>query len=196
MIGKVLESLIEEKNTNVNELARKIGVSPQTLYGIIRRDNMKVDFSVLLKICEELNVSIDVFYKDYIKTKSSIIFSPEEESIIKKYRLLNQEGQERLKTSLDDFLLIDKYLVHTEDKDLPAETKAAHQEIYQKRLEDEAAKQREIDDLVAKIKAGSKGKVRLIAKGGFNTVMEPVKTPEEIAELIRKYKAGELKEEE
>lgn len=66
MIGKTLQAIIEEKGTNINELAKKIGVSNQTLYSIVKRDNMKIDFEVLLKICSVLDVSIERFYADYI----------------------------------------------------------------------------------------------------------------------------------
>lgn len=65
MIGKTLQNLLDEKNINVNELSKMIGVSNQTLYSIIKRDNMKIDFEVLLKICRALNVSVEYFYKDY-----------------------------------------------------------------------------------------------------------------------------------
>lgn len=62
MIGNTLKEILKEENTNVNELANKIGVSNQTLYSIIKRDNAKVDFELLIKICDALNVSIDRFY--------------------------------------------------------------------------------------------------------------------------------------
>jgi transcriptional regulator with XRE-family HTH domain len=62
MIGNTLKEILKEENTNVNELANKIGVSNQTLYSIIKRDNAKVDFELLIKICDTLNVSIDRFY--------------------------------------------------------------------------------------------------------------------------------------
>lgn len=61
-IGFILDELLKEKNINVNELARKTGISPSTLYSIIRRDNMKVDLDVLIKIARELNVTVDYFY--------------------------------------------------------------------------------------------------------------------------------------
>lgn len=67
MIGKTLQTLLDEKNINVNELSKLINVSNQTLYSIIKRDNMKIDFEILLKICSALNVDIAYFYADYIK---------------------------------------------------------------------------------------------------------------------------------
>lgn len=61
MIGKTLEKVLKENGTNVNELAKKINVSNQTLYSIIKRDNMKIDFELLLKICNALNVNVKRF---------------------------------------------------------------------------------------------------------------------------------------
>lgn len=69
MIGTTLQHLLSAKGINVSELSRKIDVSAQTLYSIIKRDNMKVDFEVLLKICSALNVNPDVFYQDYLSEK-------------------------------------------------------------------------------------------------------------------------------
>ena len=188
-----IKLIMKQKGITQDELVKLSGIPKSTLSKILAGISNNPTLDNMKSIAKALSCSLDDFGDE---TTFSPEYNIEEQKIMQKYRLLNQEGQERLKTSLDDFLLIDKYLVHTEDKDLPAETKAAHQEIFQRRKDAEAEKQKEIDDLVAKIKAGSKGKVRLIAKGGFNTVMDPVKTPEEVAELIRKYKAGELKEEE
>ena len=61
-IGYILDELLKEKDINVNELARKTGISPSTLYSIIRRDNTKADLDILMKIARELKVSVDYFY--------------------------------------------------------------------------------------------------------------------------------------
>ena len=44
MIGTTLKNLLDEREIKVNEFARQIKVPAQTLYSIIRRDNMKIDF--------------------------------------------------------------------------------------------------------------------------------------------------------
>ena len=44
MIGTTLKKLLDEREIKVNEFARQIHVPAQTLYSIIRRDNMKIDF--------------------------------------------------------------------------------------------------------------------------------------------------------
>ena len=106
MIGKTLQHLLDEKGTNVNELAKIINVSPQTLYSIIKRDNMKIDFEILLKICSALNVEVERFYQEYISEenlcrknhKQSTInlknyLSSDETDMIEKYRLLDDRGK-------------------------------------------------------------------------------------------------------
>lgn len=70
-IGKKLAEIIEEKGTNVNELAGITGITPSTIYSIIKRDNTKVDIQVLISLCEALNVEVEVFYQEYIKNKKS-----------------------------------------------------------------------------------------------------------------------------
>ena len=62
MIGTTLKRLLQERNMNVNELSRRTGISAQTLYSIIKRDNMKIDFEVLLKLCDALSVPVEAFY--------------------------------------------------------------------------------------------------------------------------------------
>ena len=56
-IGNKLAQLLEANGTNANELAKKIDVSPQTIYSIIKRDSKKADIEVLLKIADVFGVS-------------------------------------------------------------------------------------------------------------------------------------------
>lgn len=95
MIGTTLQKLLEEKGSNVNELSRQINVSAQTLYSIIKRDNMKVDFEVLLKICDALSVPVEFFYNDYVDSRYRKVssFTKEEEGYIEKYRTLDEHGK-------------------------------------------------------------------------------------------------------
>lgn len=87
MIGKTLKVILEEKGTNANELSKSIGVSCQTIYSIIKRDNMKIDLALLLKICEALNVSLDRFYPDcYNNNEAKYLLTPHEKDMISAYR--------------------------------------------------------------------------------------------------------------
>ena len=61
MIGSTLKQLLANRKMSVGELARRVDVPVQTLYSIIRRDNMKIDFDILLRICDTLGVSVSVF---------------------------------------------------------------------------------------------------------------------------------------
>ncbi len=104
MIGKTLQLILDEKGTNVNELSNMIGVSNQTLYSIIKRDNMKIDFEVLLKICRALNVSVERFYSDYCDTTDEIsTLTPHEKKVIFSYR-----NHPDMQKSVDRLLDIDE----------------------------------------------------------------------------------------
>lgn len=89
-IGKILSDVLKERNTTVTDLARNINVAPTTIYSIIERDNMKIDISVLIKICKSLDVNIEMFYKDYLDNNDS---DKTESEIMFKYDQLNDDGQ-------------------------------------------------------------------------------------------------------
>ena len=80
-IGKRLEELIIYRGTNVNKVARAAEISPQTIYGIIKRDNTKVDINILMSLARQLDVTLDFF--------SGGEMSPErieDETLLSKYR--------------------------------------------------------------------------------------------------------------
>ena len=66
-IGTKLSKLIEMNKTNPSELAKKVGVSPQTIYSIIKRDSKKADIEVLLKIADIFGVTVEYFVDDSVK---------------------------------------------------------------------------------------------------------------------------------
>ena len=61
MIGSTLKRLLSERRLSVGELARRVDVPAQTLYSIIRQDNMTIDIDVLQRICAALEVPLEVF---------------------------------------------------------------------------------------------------------------------------------------
>ena len=61
-ICSILAELLKAKNINVPELAKRANVSQSTLYSIIKRNNLKVDINVLIKISDVLCVNTDYFY--------------------------------------------------------------------------------------------------------------------------------------
>lgn len=60
-IGARLSKILEEKHTNVNELANRANVSASTLYSIIQRDSTKADIDILIAIAKVLGVSVEYF---------------------------------------------------------------------------------------------------------------------------------------
>lgn len=66
-IGNKLSKLLELNNMNPNELARKVGVAPTTIYSMIKRDSKKADIEVLLKIADILGVTVEYFVDEESK---------------------------------------------------------------------------------------------------------------------------------
>lgn len=107
-IGKILSDLINERGTNINEVATVANISPSTLYSMIRRDSMKADIDVLIRVAKALGVSIEYFYNEYQKENpnktqymtDTFSFSLPEQSLIKKYRALDEHGKKAI-----DFIL-------------------------------------------------------------------------------------------
>jgi len=87
-IGKRLEELINYRNTNVNRVAREAGISPQTIYGIIKRDNTKVDINILMALSKELNVTLDYFSSGPLDAVEVDV-----ETFVSRYRQLDAHGK-------------------------------------------------------------------------------------------------------
>ena len=87
-IGKRLEELINYRNTNVNRVAREAGISPQTIYGIIKRDNIKVDINILMALAKELNVTLDFFSGGPLNVDEVDV-----ETFVSRYRQLDAHGK-------------------------------------------------------------------------------------------------------
>ena len=77
-IGKKLEQLLEANNMNANELARKINVSPQTIYSMIKRDSRKADIEVLLRIADIFGVNAEYFVYEHRPTVLAAHFDGDE----------------------------------------------------------------------------------------------------------------------
>lgn len=97
MIGTTLKRLLQEQDMNVSELARRTDVSAQTLYSIIRRDNLKIDFDLLLRICDVLDVPIDTF----CERSGGLRLTPEEQRLLHRLRTLDAHGREITLTVMD-----------------------------------------------------------------------------------------------
>lgn len=58
-IGVRLEAIMKAKGINANELAKKIGVTPSTIYSMIKRDSNRVDIDLIIKIAHALGMTAD-----------------------------------------------------------------------------------------------------------------------------------------
>ena len=108
-IGKILSDILKERDTTVTDLARNINVAPTTIYSIIERDNMKIDISVLIKICKSLGVDVELFYKDYLDINESQS-DKKDNTLVSKFHQLNESGQAKLMERLDELLEVPKYI--------------------------------------------------------------------------------------
>ena len=57
----MLRDALAEQGVSVGELARRLDISSQTLYSILKKDNQKVDFDLMLRICRELELPVERF---------------------------------------------------------------------------------------------------------------------------------------
>ncbi len=98
MRGSTLKQILKEQNTNINELSRRLNVSPQTLYSMVKRDNQKVDFDLMIRICSELNVPVERMCEDV-----SLPSLPDSDELrmLSRYRRLDSWGKELTDTVID-----------------------------------------------------------------------------------------------
>ena len=94
MIGSTLKNLLSERALTAGELARRIDMPVQTLYSIIRRDNMKIDFEMLLRICDVLDVPVEAFCPDTAALPRIGGLQESEWSLVGRYRALDEHGRQ------------------------------------------------------------------------------------------------------
>ena len=61
-IGERLNALLKEKNKKPGTLASETGISKNTIYSIIKRNNDKVSPAILERISQALDVPVDYFF--------------------------------------------------------------------------------------------------------------------------------------
>jgi repressor LexA len=91
MRGSMLKRILDEQGISISELARRLDVSPQTLYSMVKRDSQKVDFDLMLRICRELQVPVERFCED-----GGLPGMPDnlEWGFVRRYRRLDASGRE------------------------------------------------------------------------------------------------------
>lgn len=95
-----LSTLMKERNTNPNDLAAKINVSPSTIYSIMQRDSTRIDIDLILKIAHALDVTADELLSDEIK-QTEISPSTFELDLIAAYRRADSGTQKNVCKLLD-----------------------------------------------------------------------------------------------
>ena len=50
MRGSMLKQILDDKGITISELARRLNAPAQTLYSMVKRDNQKVDFDLMMRI--------------------------------------------------------------------------------------------------------------------------------------------------
>lgn len=103
-IGLILQQLLKDKSTNVNEVAVATGVSPSTLYSIIKRDSMKASIDDLYKVAHYLGVTLDYFYSNYqaqVKTSHIIQLSQEANEVAIAYDKADFKSKNIARQALD-----------------------------------------------------------------------------------------------
>lgn len=95
-IGLKLKNLIDYREMNVNQVAKNTNISPQTIYGIIKRDNTKVDIDILQALADYLDVRLD-----YFSTGSMDKASIDESEVVAKYNQLDDFGKKAVQLIVD-----------------------------------------------------------------------------------------------
>lgn len=103
-IGVILQRLLNDNNTNVNEVATATGVSPSTLYSIIKRDSMKASIDDLYEVAHYLGVTLDYFYSNYqaqLKTSPVDQLSLDAEEVAHAYEKADFKSKNSARYALD-----------------------------------------------------------------------------------------------
>lgn len=101
MIGSTIKQLLDSRDMRAGELARRLNIPATTLYSIIKRDNMKIDFDLLLRICDELNAPLELFCARPGMESPML----QEWDMISRYRRLDNYGRDIVDTILQKELV-------------------------------------------------------------------------------------------
>ena len=109
-LGKRLKDILKEKNITVQRLSEMTGISANTLYTIIKRDNKSIQAENLISIARALGVSVDTLigetmYIDTVENISALLNSGEAdlENLVEKIKEKNPNIPE------DELLRVEQY---------------------------------------------------------------------------------------
>ena len=109
-IGAKLQKAIDNKRTNVNEIAKRANVNPSVLYSIIRRDSKSVDINVLITIASILGVPVEYFSDNYVESNTNEkLLMQNERDLLFDFRKLNSTGKDKATEYVHDLTENSKY---------------------------------------------------------------------------------------
>lgn len=155
IISQKIKQLRIDRGLTQKEVYEKMGVS-QSTFSSWELGKSEPSALAFLKLCRIYGVS-DILL-EFTGDSLNNDISKGEYSLIKKYRLLNEDGQQRLDSTLDDLLKIDQYRKDHSQPDLG--------EIIERAEQEHAAK------------------AKLVAHGGFKQYHDI--SDEKLAEIIKK----------
>lgn len=91
-IYKVLQAIMDERDMSIPDIARATGLSDSTIRSIITRKTKTVALEVAAKLSNGLGLSLEQL-NDGLSAATVPVLSPEEHTIIKKYRALDERGR-------------------------------------------------------------------------------------------------------
>ena len=98
MRGSKLKEILDARGLSISELARRLDISQQTLYSMVKRDNQKVDFDLMMRICAELSVPVERMCEDIKPPK---LPDDDEWQLVDRYRRLNDRSRRLVDMVID-----------------------------------------------------------------------------------------------
>ena len=98
MRGSMLKQILDDKGITISELARRLNAPAQTLYSMVKRDNQKVDFDLMMRICSELNVPVERMCENISLPR---LPDGREWELVTNYRQLDDNGKSLVDTVID-----------------------------------------------------------------------------------------------
>jgi len=112
-----VKAVIEEQNLSIRQLAEKIGIPASSLTDSLK-SKKGLPLEVAIRVADALGYTVEELTR---KSASELVhthskeqnefsdFSYAEKTLISKFRLLNEEGQEKIAEYVDDLISSDKY---------------------------------------------------------------------------------------
>jgi len=96
-IGHSLKLAMQKNNTNANELASRLGVTPSTLYSMVQRDSNRINIDLVAKIAHVLNMTLDELLFGNDSSTSKAYLSSFEQDLVNAYRRAPESRKEAVR---------------------------------------------------------------------------------------------------